>query len=323
MTFSVVIITRDRPATLRRCLDCLLEQSFMPSEIILVDNSTQPETELLIKMHYRSVIRIGVSAPLGSQPLLRNIALARVTGEIVCFLDDDGFADRFWLQSTAELFGALHPAGMAGRVIQGRETSIDGVPQRTPFRFSPVFGALGNFNAVTSLPIEAEHAQGTNMAFSAEILRRIGGWDENLSGGYASFEEMDVCLRILRAGGRILYNPDAIVVHGVDPRAGGMPRELGSSVKYAYSYARNLAYVSLASAASPLTMIQAVLAAPAVNSARCLSVYHNGHRGPAVSWTRLAAAAASWAGMLRGAAMRGASASGAPRNTLNGREKSI
>ena len=139
------------------------------------------------------------------------------------------------------------------------------------------------------------------MAFRRTALQAIGGWDLNLAGGYASFEEMDVCLGLRRAGRLIRFHPHAVVVHGVNPRAGGMTRELGASPAYARSYARNLAYITLKHCKmTPSTCWAVMFGAPVLNSARCVAPLVAGRRRLALSLPRIGAALGVWLGLAEG-----------------------
>lgn len=298
---SVCILTRDRPDTLRRCLTCLSEQTLAPDEVIIVDNSTSAASQEVALEFGGTIKTIPFQGGLGCQPLMRNEALQAARGDIVCFLDDDGFAEPEWLAGIAAMFADMATDGIGGRIIQGIEQNGEQRSPRGTFYFSPTRGAMGNFNMIFGESFPIDHVQGTNMAFRREALQAIGGWDPALADGYASFEEMDVCLGLRRAGRTILFHPSAIVVHGVNPRAGGMARELGASPAYARSYARNLAYITLKHCKMTVRTCWALgLGAPLLNSARCLVPLVEGRRRLALSPRRIGAMLAVWRGLVEG-----------------------
>lgn len=43
------------------------------------------------------------------------------------------------------------------------------------------------------------------------LLRRLGGYDPRYTPAY--FEDADLCVRILKAGMRIVYDPDVVIEH--------------------------------------------------------------------------------------------------------------
>jgi GT2 family glycosyltransferase len=60
-----------------------------------------------------------------------------------------------------------------------------------------------------------QFGSGANMALRAEFARSIRGFDPHLGTGTPSHggEDLDLCIRVLMAGGRIAYEPAAIVFH--------------------------------------------------------------------------------------------------------------
>ena len=84
---SVIIGTRDRPALLREALASIraLEGPDLTFEILVGDNGSDPDTP-------RAVAEFGGvydKTDKNGCPAARNLALRRVTGEFIAFLDDD------------------------------------------------------------------------------------------------------------------------------------------------------------------------------------------------------------------------------------------
>ncbi len=67
---------------------------------------------------------------------------------------------------------------------------------------------------------------GNNFALRQEWFERVGGCDERLGPGTPGQGALDIDLfyRVLRAGGRALYDPDAIVHHEPATRSGRLER---------------------------------------------------------------------------------------------------
>lgn len=84
---SVVIGTKDRPETLRLALESIraLEGPDLTFEILIGDNGSAPETRAVAE-EFGAVY--GVTTVYGC-PAARNVAMAKVSGEFVAFLDDD------------------------------------------------------------------------------------------------------------------------------------------------------------------------------------------------------------------------------------------
>lgn len=59
-------------------------------------------------------------------------------------------------------------------------------------------------------PIEVENGVGAALLIRGEVLRRVGKLDEDY---FLFLEETDLCLRARRAGWKVLFVPDARVIH--------------------------------------------------------------------------------------------------------------
>jgi GT2 family glycosyltransferase len=235
-------------------------------ECIVVDNSTNDETQRLFKRR-DGMVYTRVNAPLGSQPLLRNAALELAKGEIVCFLDDDGYPEPNWLEELMKCYADPMVGGAGGRILQGQSTTV----REKVGRFRLVGGVEGNWNYGGPEMFEVDHLQGTNMSFRRSVLQEIGGWDERYCGGYATYEEPDVCLRVKKLGYKILFNPKAAVTHGEAQREGSFGRSVTASPRLAYYTGRNGTYMYLKNLGwSPRVMTAALVANPAIEIVRCL-----------------------------------------------------
>lgn len=301
MTVTVCIITRDRPRSLELCLACLEKQTHTPSEVLVVDNSTGPETEHLLGARFPGIRYIHHSAPLGCQPILRNIAIKETHSDILIFTDDDGYPDPQWVAKILECYSDPSVGAVGGRIIQGTVTvSQDG--QRPVVGVMRLIGGpLGNFNCEWDEPFDVDHLQGTNMSFRRQLLLETGGWDMNFSGGYASFEEADVCLQIKRLGYRVVYNPRALVKHGLEERISGFGREIQESPRLAFYYSRGGVYLTLKHFGfRPVPLLCALVVNPVIDVVRCLTLRSGRSRIPALSPNSVLSAGAVVLGAVAG-----------------------
>ena len=299
---AVIIITRNRTESLRHCLSCIANQTRPAQEVIVVDSSGDTGTRDLVRADYPSALYIHVETRLGSLPTQRNIALSHVKSDIVAVTDDDGFARPEWIAELLECHGPGVGA-VGGRILQGAADEGRGLARPIVGAVSPLRGSYGNFNVMWPEPFEVSQLQGTNMSFPRETLARIGGWDPTLESGYAAYEDTDVCLRVRRLGRRIIYNPRAIVQHGLEPREGGFGRDPGLSPRLAYSVSRNVAYTVFRNyRLTPGVIRDAGILAPIVNIARAVLPKQPGASRRSISFSpaRWKAAGAIAAGHLAG-----------------------
>lgn len=194
---SVVVCTHNGERTLPECLSRLQALRYPDFETIVVCDGSRDRSAQIAREHGAIVIETshrGLSHA-------RNRGIARATGEIVAFLDDDAYPDADWLHYIAE---GLRDGGLAGV----------GGPNIPPADGRLVADAVatapgGPIHVLTS-DREAEHLPGCNMAFRARALEQIGGFDERFR---IAGDDVDVCWRLQKAGMRLGFSPGAVVMH--------------------------------------------------------------------------------------------------------------
>ncbi len=116
-TISVIVAVFNGAKTLPRCLDSIVSQSYPNVELIVMDGGSTDGTVSLLQA------RTGEIAYWESQPdrgiyHAWNKALARATGDWICFLGADDF---FWdSHALASLAAHLPPIGSTVRVVYGQ-----------------------------------------------------------------------------------------------------------------------------------------------------------------------------------------------------------
>jgi glycosyltransferase involved in cell wall biosynthesis len=88
---AAVILSRDRPAELRRLIGCLLQQARIPDEVVIIDNYDNPQEcgRAVAGMPPSVTLRIVRPArPVGTATG-RNLLLAATTVDLCFMLDDD------------------------------------------------------------------------------------------------------------------------------------------------------------------------------------------------------------------------------------------
>jgi GT2 family glycosyltransferase len=217
---SVAISTRDRPDALERCLEALAAGDVMPTEVIVVDQSSNDATRLIIEKCRRSTMSITYirQEPLGLA-VSQNTALAHATCPIIAVIDDDCVADREWLATIEQAFAS--PDGLGA--VTGRVLPLDSQGERVYPVASRTSTVRRDFSGKT-LPWAV--GGGNNFAVRREWFNRVGGCDERLGPGSPGEGGMDMDLfyRLLRAGARIRYEPEALVYHERQSKAGRIAR---------------------------------------------------------------------------------------------------
>jgi GT2 family glycosyltransferase len=218
-TVAVAISTRDRPVSLRRCLESLGAGTLPPAEVVVADQSEGDDTRRVVDdASSRLPIRY-LRARAGGLGTAQNDAVAATTATVVAVLDDDCIADTSWLATIAGAFEAEpRLALVAGRVLP---LAPQGANQY------PVSSRLSEDRRMFSGKSEPwDVGSGNNFALRREWFERIGGCNERLGPGapLRGGLDMDLFYRVLRAGGLACYEPAVLVLHERTTREGRLAR---------------------------------------------------------------------------------------------------
>jgi CelD/BcsL family acetyltransferase involved in cellulose biosynthesis/glycosyltransferase involved in cell wall biosynthesis len=222
--FSVVVPTYNRGRLLGATLESLLIQDAdFPYEVIVVDNNSSDETSSVIQDFVEKTggkVRYIFERAQGSSAA-RNAGIEASRGDILAFVDDDIIADRGWLSALAEAFGGCPDAWCVGGKVTLR------LPRELPGWFDPAPGIMTTYLSLQDLgpaTLRLEYPQGlisANLAISRVALSRVGLFDAALGRFGLKLlcgEDVELCLRVHKAGGGVYYCGRAEVAHLV-PRA--------------------------------------------------------------------------------------------------------
>src|SRR3989442_13006771 len=111
---SIIIITRNRAFLLRHCIECVLSQPYSHKEIIVVDSSSNDESEQVVAQ-YPEVISVRLRGQRNNRPQAYNEGIAASSGNIIAFVDDDAMVQPAWLESLINAYGDETVGGVGGR----------------------------------------------------------------------------------------------------------------------------------------------------------------------------------------------------------------
>jgi GT2 family glycosyltransferase len=218
---TVVVATRERPDSLRACLEALLGLDYSNYEIVVVDNDPETaNTARLVRERFGPPIRYVREGRRGLASA-HNRGLEEARGEVVAFVDDDVVVDRYWLTAIAEGFAADSDVGcVTGLILPAQlDTPAQLLLERhggfdKGFRLR-VFDTGHHRPDDPLFPFTAGRlGSGANMAFDTEVLRRLGGFDPAI--GIGTFarggDDLAAFFRVV-LNHRLVYQPAAVVWH--------------------------------------------------------------------------------------------------------------
>lgn len=211
---SVVVITRERPEDLARCLDSLMALPDDGQEVIVVDNCPETDATRRLVSGYGAAVRYEREEMPGSSAA-RNRGLREARNDVVAFIDDDAVADPEWLRGLVRNFHDPRVLAVTGLVMP---LELETRAQEEFERYSPhgrgfqrqVFSATTHY-ALHVAPVGVS----ANMALRRDVVELVGSFDEALGVGTPARcgEDHELFSRILRSGYDIVYDPAAVAWH--------------------------------------------------------------------------------------------------------------
>ncbi|MGI8989444.1 MAG: glycosyltransferase family 2 protein [Bryobacteraceae bacterium] len=244
---GIVIVTFNSEAEIGPCLDSAQRTG---AEIVVVDNASQDGTR--DRVLSREVRLIANETNRGFAAAV-NRGCEALTAPFILLLNPDAVlvAGLEKLRAACE----LPKTGAAG----GRLVNADGSPQTgfmvrrlpTPavlcleallinrlWPRNPVNWRYRCFNLNSEEPADVEQPAGAFLMIRRDVWRELGGFDEDFAPLW--FEDVDFCKRVLDAGYRVRYVPEAVAKH----TGGHSIRKIGLEVRQLYWYCSLLKYAA-------------------------------------------------------------------------------
>lgn len=226
---SIIIVNFNAGDNLFACVDAIL-QATDTAEIIVVDNASRDNSlERLVSAHgnLKQLHIIRNTANLGFARAC-NIGTQQASGEFLLYLNPDCIINDGTIPALTVALQKHSDAGMAG----GRLMNPDGTEQPggrrglpTPWRAFVRLSGLYRLNTCfpglfpdfllhqERLPDDTtvvEAVSGACMMVPRRTIETVGGFDE---GYFLHVEDLDWCMRIRQKGWKVLFAPEARVIH--------------------------------------------------------------------------------------------------------------
>jgi GT2 family glycosyltransferase len=233
---SIIIPVRDRVELLARCLDSITrETAYAPYEIVIVDNDSQSDEARAYLAGLKHRV-LNYSGPFNFSAI-NNFAVEQTENPWLLFLNNDTeVIDGDWLTTMAEHIQRPEVGAVGPRLLYPDDTvqhggivvGVGGIAEHA-FRGFPAeapgvcrqLQVTRNYSAVT----------GACLLTRRDVFNKVGGFDEERLP--VTFSDVDLCLKIRRAGYLVVYTPFARLYHHesgtrrrtVEPMETGVMRE--------------------------------------------------------------------------------------------------
>lgn len=195
-----------------RCLQSILANTDEATyEVIVVDNGSSDETgELLSNSANIKVIR---NQSNQGYLLACNQGAGSARGEYLLFLNNDTTVTRGWLESMTGLLDGDSTIGAVGAKLvfgNGALQEAGGIIWSD--------GSTAGYGRGEDpddpefcYRREVDYCSGACLLVRRDLFVNLGGFDETYSPAY--YEDADLCLEIKRLGYRVVYQPEARIIH--------------------------------------------------------------------------------------------------------------
>jgi len=233
---TLIVCSRTRPALLSSVVASILDGAEVPDELLVVDQSIEPHPELAGFATPRCAFRYLHSATVGLSRG-RNIGIAAASHPIIVFTDDDVLVPPEWFGTIVRSLEAAGPRSVVTGRVLATEAETEG-------GFAPSLHP-GTERVVYEGRVYEDPLATFNVAFPRSAHAEVGGFDVRLGPGtpFPAAEDNDFGYRLLEAGYRIVFDPEAVVYHRAwrDDRA-YVPLRHGYGRGQAAFYAKHLSF---------------------------------------------------------------------------------
>lgn len=214
---DIIIPTRNRGALIAGAIASICCSSYRNFTLWVADQSDNDHTEQEVaryastdgRVRYLRLRSRGIS-------MARNSGAAAGTAPFMLFTDDDCSVTPEWIGAMLAELSQPDTWAVFGRVLPERDDEL--IP--TDVRLAAVGLDMATKLSPQRAVYEANRynlgfGHGASMGVRREAYERVGGFDELLGTGgpLRSWEDRDFGYRILAAGGRIVYTPEALLYH--------------------------------------------------------------------------------------------------------------
>lgn len=193
-------------------------------EVIVIDNDSSDDSAEMVRNDFPEVKLVSNQKNVGFGSA-NNQGLEIAQGDYILFLNPDTEVQQNALDLYIDKFRKDPQLGAMGVKLLNSDGSLQPSCKRFPdldtiiyngfmldilFAKSKTFGAYEMSWFDHQKELEVDQPMGAALGVRKSVLDQVGGFDQNY---FMYFEEVDLCYRIKQAGFKIVYYPQASIIH--------------------------------------------------------------------------------------------------------------
>lgn len=222
---SIVIVNFNTKLLLKQCLESVYQNlGNMEHEIFVIDNNSSDQSPLMIKENFPDILLIENKENVGFAQA-NNQALKQASGKYLLLLNSDTIIPPESLTIMVDFLDKKPEVGVLGPKLVDQDLNL----QTSCRHFPTLFTVLSQFFGLSAMFPKSkifgwydmgywDHGQtsrvdcvpGTSLLVRKKAVQEVGLLDENY---FMYFEDTDWCYRFARAGWKVVFLPNAKVIH--------------------------------------------------------------------------------------------------------------
>jgi GT2 family glycosyltransferase len=235
---SIIVPMRDRAALTRQCIASLEARTrYRNWELIVIDNGSRLEASRRFLAAVAARHRVLASPGPFNYSALNNLGAAQATGAHLLFLNNDteavgeGWLEALLAHSERAEIGAVGARLLFpdGRIQHAGVFLMGGQPHVAGHAFKHLRADTLAWRGLAQVPRNVIAVTGAGLMVRRAVFEEVGGFDERIA---VILGDVDLCLRIGERGYRIVYTPEATLIHHESATRGRrpMPGDVGLMV---------------------------------------------------------------------------------------------
>jgi N-acetylglucosaminyl-diphospho-decaprenol L-rhamnosyltransferase len=246
---SIVVVSYNTSQLLDECLSSIYaEPRRITFEVIVVDNASSDGSPEMVESKWPQVVLMRNQANQGFAKA-NNQALEICRGRQAFLLNSDTQVRGDALETLSAYLDSNSKVGIVGPQLLNTDGSLQPSGNRIPTLWSHIWWSLPFYRIFGSSfwrnrylergrdynqVAEVDEVSGAALLVRREVMEAIGLLDEEY---FFYFEDVDFCIRAKKAGWRVMYVPQAKILHhwGKSPKKAGtsfQPRTLKGHFRY-------------------------------------------------------------------------------------------